>query len=188
LALAAIGGYTHVFFNIWIRQATEDENRRVNSAIVANVLDALSGEPVEHVALVTGLKHYLGQFERYAESPAATPFREDQGRLAFSNFYYDQEDVLFEASARDDFKWSVDRAHTVIGWGPTNSMNMGATLSTLRPTRASRPCWSSRWPGPSRSGTISSPSTASSPTPSRPSPPGGTPTPTSAARSRPSPT
>jgi nucleoside-diphosphate-sugar epimerase len=123
------GGFTHVFFNIWIRQATEDENRRVNSAIVANVLDALSGEPVEHVALVTGLKHYLGPFERYAESPASTPFREDQGRLEFPNFYYDQEDVLFAAAARDDFTWSVHRAHTVIGWGPTNSMNMGATLA-----------------------------------------------------------
>jgi nucleoside-diphosphate-sugar epimerase len=123
------GGYTHVFFNIWIRQATEDENRRVNSGIVANVLDALRGEPVEHVALVTGLKHYLGPFERYAEAPASTPFREDQERLEFPNFYYDQEDVLFEAAARDDFTWSVHRAHTVIGWGPTNSMNMGATLA-----------------------------------------------------------
>jgi nucleoside-diphosphate-sugar epimerase len=123
------GGYTHVFFNIWIRQATEDENRRINSAIVANVLDALRGEPVGHVALVTGLKHYLGPFERYAEAPAATPFREDQDRLDFPNFYYDQEDVLFAAAARDDFTWSVHRAHTVIGWGPTNSMNMGATLA-----------------------------------------------------------
>ncbi len=123
------GGFSHVFFNIWIRQATEDENRRVNSAIVANVLDALQGEPVEHVALVTGLKHYLGPFEAYAKAPADTPFREDQGRLEFPNFYYDQEDVLFAAAARDDFTWSVHRAHTVIGWGPTNSMNMGATLA-----------------------------------------------------------
>jgi nucleoside-diphosphate-sugar epimerase len=123
------GGYTHVFFNIWIRQETEDENRRVNSAIVANVLDALRGEPVKHVALVTGLKHYMGPFEAYAKAPAETPFREDQGRLEFANFYYDQEDVLFAAAARDDFTWSVHRAHTVIGWGPTNSMNMGATLA-----------------------------------------------------------
>lgn len=123
------GGYTHVFLNIWIRQATEEENRRVNSGIVANVLDALRDEPVGHVALVTGLKHYLGPFEAYAEAPAETPFREDQGRLEFPNFYYDQEDVLFAAAARDDFSWSVHRAHTVIGWGPTNSMNMGATLA-----------------------------------------------------------
>jgi hypothetical protein len=100
LALAAICGYAHVFFNIWIRQATEDENRRVNSAIVANVLDALSGEPVEHVARVTGLKHYLGPFERYAEAPAETPFRENQGRLEFPNFYYDQEDVLIARPCR----------------------------------------------------------------------------------------
>lgn len=71
----------------------------------------MSGEPVAHVALVTGLQHYLGPFERYAEAPAATPFREDQGRLEFPNFYYRQEDVLFEAAAPDDFSWSVHRAH-----------------------------------------------------------------------------
>ena len=129
---AALAGseYSHVFFNIWIRQATEEENRRVNSGIVRNVLDALSpNRTVEHVALVTGLKHYLGPFEFYASAPADTPFREDQGRLEIDNFYYDQEDVLFEAAARDNFTWSVHRAHTVIGWGPTNSMNMGATLA-----------------------------------------------------------
>jgi nucleoside-diphosphate-sugar epimerase len=122
--------FTHVFFCIWIRQETEDENRRVNSAIIRDVLDGLSPSgSVQHVAMVTGLKHYLGPFESYAEAPADTPFREDQDRLPIANFYYDQEDELFAAAERDGFSWSVHRAHTVIGWGPTNSMNMGATLS-----------------------------------------------------------
>jgi nucleoside-diphosphate-sugar epimerase len=124
------GGFTHVFFCIWIRHETEDENRRTNSAIVSDVLDALSpGRSVEHVALVTGLKHYLGPFESYGKAPAPTPFREDQDRLEFPNFYYDQEDVLFAAAERDGFTWSVHRAHTVIGWAPTTVMNMGATLA-----------------------------------------------------------
>lgn len=123
------GGYTHVFFNIWIRQATEDENRRVNSAIVANVLDALSDEPVEHVALVTGLKHYLGPFEAYAQTPMETPFREELPRLSHRNFYYAQEDVLFDAAERGGFTWSVHRPHTLIGWALGNAMNMGVTLA-----------------------------------------------------------
>ena len=122
--------FSHVFFCIWIRNETEDENRRVNSGIVRNVLDGLSPtRAAQHVALVTGLKHYLGPFEAYAEAPADTPFREDQDRLEVANFYYDQEDELFAAAERDGFAWSVHRAHTVIGWAPTNSMNMGATLA-----------------------------------------------------------
>lgn len=128
---AALEGadFSHVFFCIWIRNETEEENRRVNSGIVRNVLAGLSPtRAAKHVALVTGLKHYLGPFEAYAEAPADTPFREDQDRLDVANFYYDQEDELFAAAERDGFSWSVHRAHTVIGWAPTNSMNMGATL------------------------------------------------------------
>ena len=37
------------------------------------------------------------------------PFREDTPRLPLENFYYPQEDVLFEAATRDGFTWSVHR-------------------------------------------------------------------------------
>ena len=51
---------------------------------------------VEHVALVTGLKHYLGPFEAYGKGTLpATPFREEQPRLEIENFYYAQEDEVF---------------------------------------------------------------------------------------------
>ncbi|MDB6155467.1 MAG: NAD-dependent epimerase/dehydratase, partial [Chthoniobacteraceae bacterium] len=85
---------SHVFFSAWMRQATEAENITVNSAMVRNVLDALSpAKSVRHVALVTGLKHYLGPFEAYGKGTLpATPFREEQPRLEIENFYYAQED------------------------------------------------------------------------------------------------
>jgi nucleoside-diphosphate-sugar epimerase len=129
---AALAGVrpTHLFFCTWMRQPTEAENRRVNTAMLRNVLKAL--EPagtLRHAALVTGLKHYLGPFEAYGKTPADTPFREDQPRLPVANFYYDQEDVLFEAAARTGMSWSVHRAHTVIGWALGNAMNMGMTLA-----------------------------------------------------------
>src|SRR4051812_23172913 len=55
---------TAVFIASWLRQATEAENIRVNAAMVRNLLAELSlAATVEHVALVTGLKHYLGPFE-----------------------------------------------------------------------------------------------------------------------------
>ncbi len=121
-----------VFVTTWLRQETEAENIRVNAAMVRNLLDALRpGCSVRHVALVTGLKHYLGPFESYGKGALPqTPFREEQGRLDTPNFYYAQEDELFEAAARDGFSWSVHRAHTVIGLAVGSAMNMGATLAT----------------------------------------------------------
>jgi nucleoside-diphosphate-sugar epimerase len=120
-----------VFITTWARQDSEAENIRVNGAMVRNLLDALpvAGGP-RHVALVTGLKHYLGPFEAYGKGVLPqTPFREEQGRLDVPNFYYAQEDAVFEAAARDGFSWSVHRPHTVIGKAVGNAMNMGTTLA-----------------------------------------------------------
>ncbi len=121
---------THVFFNCWSRQPTETENCVVNGAMLRNLLEAVEeGPQLRHVALVTGLKHYLGPFEAYALNKPDTPFREEQERLPYENFYYTQEDVLFESAARAGFTWSVHRPHTVIGWAIGNAMNMGLTLA-----------------------------------------------------------
>ena len=98
--------------------------------MVRNLLDALRAGPPRHVALVTGLKHYLGPFEAYGKGTLPqTPFREEQGRLDVENFYYAQEDEVFAAAARDGFTWSVHRPHTVIGKAVGNAMNMGTTLA-----------------------------------------------------------
>ena len=120
-----------VFIATWSRQATEAENIRVNAAMVRNLLDGLrSAGTVRHVALVTGLKHYLGPFEAYGKGKLPqTPFREEQGRLDVENFYYAQEDEVFAAAKRDGFGWSVHRPHTVIGKAVGNAMNMGTTLA-----------------------------------------------------------
>ncbi|MBB5710172.1 SDR family oxidoreductase [Sphingomonas xinjiangensis] len=120
-----------VFITTWLRQDSEAENIRVNAAMVRNLLDSLP-KPTgrRHVALVTGLKHYLGPFEAYGKGVLPqTPFREEQGRLDVENFYYAQEDEVFAAAARDGFTWSVHRPHTVIGKAVGNAMNMGTTLA-----------------------------------------------------------
>lgn len=121
-----------VFITTWLRQDSEAENIRVNSAMVRNLLDGLRhGDQARHVALVTGLKHYLGPFEAYGKGTLPqTPFREEQGRLDIENFYYAQEDAVFAAAERDGFTWSVHRPHTVIGKAVGNAMNMGTTLAT----------------------------------------------------------
>jgi nucleoside-diphosphate-sugar epimerase len=123
---------THVFITTWMRQDTETENIRVNAALVRNLLDALAPKKsVRHVALVTGLKHYLGPFEAYAKSGTLpdTPLRESQPRLPLDNFYYAQEDEVYAAAERDRFTWSVHRPHTIIGQAVGNAMNLGTTLA-----------------------------------------------------------
>src|SRR5262249_7521769 len=87
------------------------------------------GGTVRHVALVTGLKHYLGPFEAYAKVQPDTPFSEEAARLPYENFYYVQEDVLFAAAERDGFTWTVHRPHTLIGWALGNAMNMAVRLA-----------------------------------------------------------
>ncbi len=122
---------THIFISTWMRKETEAENIKVNGTMIRNLLDALSPQKsVQHVALVTGLKHYLGPFDDYAkgESPK-TPVREEHPRLDILNFYYAQEDEVYAAAERDGFTWSVHRPHTVIGKAVGNQMNMGTTLA-----------------------------------------------------------
>ena len=121
---------SHVFYTAWSRMNTEQENIETNAAMLRNLLASLNGHPVKHVALMTGLKHYLGPFEAYAagEMPD-TPFRESEPRLPTPNFYYAQEDELWAAAGKQGFGWSVHRAHTVIGHAVGNAMNMGLTLA-----------------------------------------------------------
>ncbi|GAB3288412.1 SDR family oxidoreductase [Hymenobacter tenuis] len=140
---------THVFITSWMRNDTEAENIRVNAGMVRNLLDALSAKgSVQHVALVTGLKHYLGPFEAYAKEGflPLTPLREEHPRLNIENFYYAQEDEVYAAAARDGFTWSVHRPHTIIGKAVGNQMNLGTTLAVYATIckETGRPF---RWPG-----------------------------------------
>ncbi|MGJ0119829.1 SDR family oxidoreductase [Williamsia sp. MIQD14] len=119
-----------VFLVAWMKKDTEAENIEVNSQLLRNVFTALQGTSVRHVALMTGLKHYLGPFEDYGTAVMAeTPFHESEPRLDNENFYYAQEDELFAAAERMGFTWSVHRAHTIFGFAVGNAMNMALTLS-----------------------------------------------------------
>jgi nucleoside-diphosphate-sugar epimerase len=122
---------THVFFTAWSRMATEAENIVVNGGMVRDVLASVAGSGrLRHVALVTGLKHYMGPFEAYGTGEIRdTPFHEDEPRLSVPNFYYAQEDELWKSAERHNFSWSVHRSHTIIGYAVGNAMNMGMTLA-----------------------------------------------------------
>jgi len=146
--------YDAVFITTWLRQDSEAENIRVNAAMVRNLLDGLRNSGgVRHVALVTGLKHYLGPFEAYGKGTLPqTPFREEQGRLDVENFYYAQEDEVFAAAKRDGFTWSVHRPHTVIGKAVGNAIIWGRPWRSM-PRYVARPGAPSCFPVPRHSGT-----------------------------------
>jgi nucleoside-diphosphate-sugar epimerase len=128
-ALAAASDVTHIFFCIWSREANEEENVRVNAAMIRNLFVGMENAPIRHAALVTGLKHYLGSFDDYAKVKPYTPFLESSPRLPGPNFYYAQEDVLFEMAKKRGFTWTVHRPHTLIGFVIGNAMNMAVTLA-----------------------------------------------------------
>ena len=71
-----------VAITAWTRCDTEAENIEVNGGAVRNVSAAVEpGGSVTHVALMTGLKHYLGPFEAYAVGKMPdTPFHEYEPR------------------------------------------------------------------------------------------------------------
>jgi nucleoside-diphosphate-sugar epimerase len=123
--------FTHVFFTSWVRCDNEEDNIRVNGKFVSDVLDILGpAKSLRHVGLVTGLKYYLGPFESYSRGIVPmTPFREDLGRQADNNFYYEQEDRLIEAASKYGFTYSVHVPHTAIGYAIGNQMNIGVTLA-----------------------------------------------------------
>jgi NAD(P)-dependent dehydrogenase (short-subunit alcohol dehydrogenase family) len=72
--VAALAGIapTHLFFCTWLRQPTEAENVSVNGEMIENLFAALRDKPLQHAALVTGTKHYLGPFEAYGQTVAET--------------------------------------------------------------------------------------------------------------------
>lgn len=132
-AIRAMDGLapTHIYYCTWTLGKNEDENIRFNGDMLRTVIEATAGSgSVQHIAVVTGAKHYLGPFEDYGKVNPVTPFRETAPRLEKKNFYYELEDVVMEAAGRLGFGWSVHRAHTIIGYAVGNLMNIGATLAT----------------------------------------------------------
>ncbi|MEJ5902997.1 SDR family oxidoreductase [Ochrobactrum teleogrylli] len=122
---------THLFQAAWTPAATEQEASDVNARHLDTVLDAIRAGAgrLQHVVLVTGVKHYLGPFKDFGCYLPETPFREGTPRLPLENFYYAQEDRLFSSAERDGFTWSVHRPNAIVGFAVGALMNTGVTLA-----------------------------------------------------------
>ncbi|KAG6493027.1 hypothetical protein ZIOFF_048000 [Zingiber officinale] len=110
--LSSLTDVTHIFYVAWANRTVEAENRAVNVTMLRNILAAVvpSVPNLRHVCLQTGRKHYLGPLEALGKVPAhEPPFNEDLPRLPVPNFYYDQEDVLFD---------ELSKREGGMTWGP----------------------------------------------------------------------
>ncbi|KAG2561149.1 hypothetical protein PVAP13_8KG111603 [Panicum virgatum] len=124
-------------FHVDLSDSGAAQNREVNSAMLRNVLAVVvpSCPALAHVSLQTGTKHYMGPPEAFGRTAALDlPYTEDMPRLDWPNFYYNQEDLLFDALARRGggegaaVSWSVHRPNLILGLSPRSAMNIVCSL------------------------------------------------------------
>ncbi|PIA50585.1 hypothetical protein AQUCO_01200050v1 [Aquilegia coerulea] len=132
LKLSSLTDITHIFYVSWAPCPTEAENCEVNSKMLRNVLQAVipNAPNLQHICLQTGTKHYTGELDSLGKRLAHdTPFREDVPRLDTPNFYYTQEDILFEEiKNKEGLTWSIHRPTLIFGFSPYSLMNLIGTL------------------------------------------------------------
>ncbi|KAK4859240.1 hypothetical protein QYF36_002003 [Acer negundo] len=130
--LSVLTDVTDIFYVTWTSRPTEAENCEINGAMLRNVLRAVipNAPNLRHICFQTGAKHYVGPFESFGKvQPHDTPFTEDLPRLNFPNFYYTQEDILFEeVEKKEGLTWSVHRPLQIFGFSPYSLMNIVGTL------------------------------------------------------------
>jgi nucleoside-diphosphate-sugar epimerase len=103
----------------------DEEQMRINHAMLANCVAALEGGPLRHVTLLQGTKAYgvhLGQMP--------IPGKEDAPRHIHPNFYWRQEDELRERQRGRDWHWTVLRPQAVIGFALGSAMNLLSAIGT----------------------------------------------------------
>nr|CAB3500431.1 unnamed protein product [Digitaria exilis] len=151
-ALAPLTDTTHVFYVAWTWRATEDDNCEANSAMLRNVLSVVvpNCPALVHVTLQTGTRHYFGRIG--SKTPVHDPpYTEEMPRLDMPVFYYDQEDVLFDAVVErrrggGDVSWSVHRPNIIFGFSPRCAINFVCSLCVYAAI-CSKEGAPLRWPG-----------------------------------------
>lgn len=119
--LAVANDTTHLIFAAYQERTDPWESIATNVGLLRNTLDALAaaGAPLTHVTLYQGGKAYGAHL-----GPYRTPAKESDPRLLGPNFYYDQEDLLRERSARDGWRFTILRPDAMLGIAVGNPMNL----------------------------------------------------------------
>jgi nucleoside-diphosphate-sugar epimerase len=127
--LPACSGVTHAFFSSYIHRDGFEALNVANHGLFKNFLDSLLevAPNLECCLLQTGGKHYNVHL-----GPVPSPAREEEPRRdsPIGNFYYQQEDYLFEKQQGATWRWNVVRPEAIIGATPKpNGMNEALTIA-----------------------------------------------------------
>ena len=146
-ALQGLGPISFAFYATWSRQANEHANCLANGAMFRNAIHAVAElGGLEHVAWSPVRSSISGRSTATPRPSSSPRSPEGQPRVPGENFYYVQEDILFDAAGRFGFHWSVARPHTIIGYAPGNAMNSGRP-SAVFATLVGRPAGRFAFPG-----------------------------------------
>lgn len=120
-----------MFFTAYLESGTDEENSKVNGALLRNFLEALevtgAVRRLKRVILTTGAKQYgvhLGIPKQPMEE--TDPWVEAPGRPP--NFYYTQQRILAEKAKANGYDWVVTYPNDVIGVARANFMNLSTAL------------------------------------------------------------
>ncbi|CAH1780623.1 unnamed protein product, partial [Owenia fusiformis] len=125
-ALKDLKDVTHVFYTTWAPTMDPEKDCDVNRSMLANLMEHLPAQ-IKHFALVTGGKHYLGNFGNFINP--VDPIKETMDRLPGRNFFYELEDEVFSWVAKRGFTWSVARPMVIIGFAPNNVINAATGIA-----------------------------------------------------------
>ncbi len=100
------------------------DNMALNTRMLAHLLGAIDGAPLQHITLLQGTKAYGVHTGR----PMRVPAREGDALRDHVNFYFDQQDLVEQRAARDGVGWTVLRPQIVLGVAVGSAMNPVAAL------------------------------------------------------------
>lgn len=118
-SLTALSDVTHVFY------CTNDPSPAMRAKLMKDVLDAVElGAPnLRNVHMMQGTKYYgchLGRLK--------VPAKEDDPRIAGSDFYYSEEDYVKARAQAGKWTWTAVRPHSVCGHARGNPLNLAVVL------------------------------------------------------------
>ncbi|SCO76943.1 related to wound-inducible protein AWI 31 [Fusarium oxysporum] len=122
----------YVFFAAYLQKDTDDENTRVNGDMLSAFCKALeltgAASKIKRFVLVTGAKNYGVHLGR-----VKIPMQETDPRMPEPpyppNFYYRQQDILYDFCKRNCVEWNVAFASEVLGFAQGNFMNLASATA-----------------------------------------------------------
>jgi len=123
----ALRDVTHIVYCALFEQPAliagwkDDEQIRINTRMLANVLDFVS--PICHLTMLQGTKAYAAHYRAMS-----LPGKESQPRPPGANFYWTQEDMVRERQQRAGWHFTIVRPQIVCGLAVGSPMNMVAAI------------------------------------------------------------